>query len=110
MNAPYNLKRIIAGAVLSGGFAVAGLGLSAGVAQADPVPRCAFHGGCSAQWCPGKRLPAPDVKWDMTVCHDWLNNPYPGAVQVGAHVWEGEPCAPLGLFCHEQTWPYYSPG
>jgi hypothetical protein len=70
MNAPYHLKRIMTGAVLSGGIAVAGLGLSAGVAQADPVPRCTSQGTCSAQWCPGKRLLAPDVKWDTTVCHD----------------------------------------
>jgi hypothetical protein len=36
MNAHRNLKRIIAGAVLFGGAAAVGAGLSAGVAQANP--------------------------------------------------------------------------
>jgi hypothetical protein len=36
MNAHRNLKRIIAGALLSGGAAVVGAGLSAVVAQANP--------------------------------------------------------------------------
>ena len=102
MNAAVKFKRIFAGTVLSGGVAVAGVVLGAGVAQADPVPRCTSQGMCSSQWCPGKRLPAPDVKWDMNVCHDWLSNPYPNAVQVGTRVWEGEPCAPLSPVCFEQ--------
>jgi hypothetical protein len=39
MNTPHNLKRIIAGALLSGGVAVAGLGLASGTAHAfDPQP------------------------------------------------------------------------
>ena len=38
MNATNNLKRIIAGTLLSGGVAVAGLGLAAGAAQAQPGP------------------------------------------------------------------------
>ncbi len=39
MNTTHNLKRIIAGALLSGGVAVAGLGLASGTAQAfDPQP------------------------------------------------------------------------
>jgi len=35
MNGPQYLKRIIAGAVLSSGLAVAGMGLAAGTAQAN---------------------------------------------------------------------------
>ncbi len=36
MKTPHIQKRIIARALLSGGLAVAGLGLAAGSAQADP--------------------------------------------------------------------------
>ncbi|HUH69602.1 MAG TPA: hypothetical protein VLZ05_12460 [Mycobacterium sp.] len=35
MNTTHNLKRIIAGALLSGGLVSAGLGLAAGTAQAQ---------------------------------------------------------------------------
>lgn len=38
MNTPHNLKRIIGGALLSGGIAVADLGMAAGTAQAHPGP------------------------------------------------------------------------
>ena len=103
MNAHRNLKRIVAGAVLSGGVAVLGSGLGTGVAQANPL--CTPNGTCAAQWCPGKSLPGPDVKWDMTVCHDYLSNPYPGTVQVGAHIWEGEPCGPVSLVCFPRKVP-----
>jgi hypothetical protein len=41
------LKRIIAGTLLSGGVAVAGLGLAAGAAQAQPGP------APLGRWCPG---------------------------------------------------------
>jgi hypothetical protein len=52
MGAPY-LKRIIAGALLSGTVAVAGFGLAAGTAQANT--RAPY------QWCPGQHLPETDV-------------------------------------------------
>jgi hypothetical protein len=58
MNATHNLKRIIAGMLLSGGVAVTGLGLAAGTAQAT----CNGVGICSIVWCPGQHLPASDVK------------------------------------------------
>jgi hypothetical protein len=41
-----NIKRVFAGALLSGGVAVAGLGLAAGTAQADDAQT----------WCPGQSL------------------------------------------------------
>ena len=50
MNTPHTLKRIIAGALLSVGLAVAGLGLGAGAAGADPGyidPVGPYH------WAPG---------------------------------------------------------
>ena len=103
MNALRNVKSIIAGAVLAGGFVMLGAGLGAGVAQAYPM--CNNNGTCATQWCPGKPLPAPDVKWDMGVCHDWTNNPYPGSVQVGGRVWEGNPCGPASFVCHPRQVP-----
>src|ERR1700739_525941 len=59
-----------------GGLGLAGLGLAAGTAQAEPgfaqshrpVPDKARG---PYQWCPGQRLPADDVVWDMSVCHTW---------------------------------------
>ena len=103
MTAPQNLKRIISGALLSGGVAMAVLGLDAGAAQA--YPQCTGNGTCATQWCPGQRLPAPDVNWDMIVCHDWLGHPYPGTTQVGANTWEGNPCEPGSFGCTPRRVP-----
>jgi hypothetical protein len=52
MNTTHDPKRIIAGALLSGGLVLAGLGLGAGAANADPGyidPIGPYH------WCPGGR-------------------------------------------------------
>ncbi len=38
MNTTYNLKKMIVGALLSGGVALAALGLTAGTASAAPAP------------------------------------------------------------------------
>src|ERR1700758_5009148 len=103
MNARRKLKRVAAGAVLSGGMALLGSGMGAGVAQADRM--CTPQGSCASQWCPGERLPAPDVKWDMTVCHDWTSSPYPGSVPVGTRVFEGEPCGPPSPVCFPRKVP-----
>ena len=43
-------KRVIAGALLSGGIAVAGLGLGSGTAQATAGP---------FTWCPGQSMDPP---------------------------------------------------
>jgi len=63
------MKRGIVGfattVLVSGGLGLAGLGLAAGAAQADPYQ----PGGAPEQWCPGNALPAPDVVWDMSQCH-----------------------------------------
>jgi hypothetical protein len=53
MNTPHYLKRIIAGAVLSGSLAVTAVGLAAGTAQANT--RGPY------QWCPGQHFPETDV-------------------------------------------------
>ena len=93
----HTLKRIMAGALLSGIVAIASLGLATGSAQAKR----------SFQWCPGQPLPTawmkgpdgygievhPAITWDMTVCHDYWT--------VDGQVIEGEPpsCPPLAFMC-----------
>jgi hypothetical protein len=80
-------NRIIAGALLSGAVAAAGVGLGAGTAYAKP-----FY------WCPGDPPvmgAAPDPSggmkpvpiypaWDTSVCHDYGT--------TGNHVREGKAC------------------
>jgi hypothetical protein len=63
------MKRRIAGlattAVLSAGLGLAGLGLAAGTAQAEPDRFPAYH------WCPGDDWhPEWGDNWDGGVCHD----------------------------------------
>ena|SRR5437588_4786547 len=63
-------KRMIAGALLSGGVAVTVFGLSPGPAHAEPF---------SAQphnWCPGQAVPFRGMQWDMVVCHTWYEVPF----------------------------------
>jgi hypothetical protein len=96
MTTSHNLKRIIAGALLSGAVAVADSGLAAGTAHADAWG--------NHQWCPGQALPQADapIAWDMGVCHNW----YYQSVRDGApspyHVVEGvyaNPCPPFAFMC-----------
>jgi hypothetical protein len=62
----------LAAAVLAtGGMGLAGLGLSAGVAQALP------------SWCPGQPLPNPDVNWDMGLCHYYSVDPTGAVSPIG---------------------------
>jgi hypothetical protein len=104
MNTTHTLKRIIAGALLSGSIAVAGLGLAAGTAQAEPGIAPQFHGPVPAvkgpyQWCPGDPLPYNDdgVVWDMSVCHTWYGVDYGFQANRGQFVYEGDsPPANLG--------------
>jgi hypothetical protein len=59
------LKKTVTGALLAGSVAVTGVGLSIGIAQADPF---------AAQphtWCRGQGLPFRGIEWDMGVCHTW---------------------------------------
>lgn len=98
-----SLMRIVATVSFSAAVAAIGTGVSAAVAQAYPM--CTPQGTCATQWCPGRSLPEPDVVWDMTVCHDFTSHPYPGSVQVGEHIWEGNPCGPEGPFCFPRKVP-----
>lgn len=80
------LKKTIAAALLSGGVAVTGVGLTIGIAQADPF---------AAQphtWCPGQGLPFRNIQWDMGVCHTWYEVPI-GQGNVRMNDVQGNPLA-----------------
>ncbi len=88
---------IIAAALVSGGIAVAGLGLAAGTAQA------ASGIAPQAHWCPGDPVQQLPHGWDQSVCHDyyWTG---PDAQNPNSHLVEGVMpplmCGPVpcGLF------------
>jgi hypothetical protein len=98
-----SMKKAIAGALLSGGVAMAGLGLGAGTAQANAGFMPPMHGPLSANdpwtWCPGDPMsgmnsrnhhggPGLDVQWDMTRCHTWWGVLW-GHGNVAPGVWDG---------------------
>jgi len=65
-----SLRKIAVSALLSGGLALAGLGVAAGTAHADGP----YH------WCPGDPknmpyVPNGEIDWDWSICHTW----YPAA-------------------------------
>lgn len=66
MNTIQMAKRIVAGTLLAGGIAVAGLGLGSGVASAQ---------GPGYTWCPGQSLPSHGLGWDMNTCHTFYTVP-----------------------------------
>jgi hypothetical protein len=107
MNSARTISRMIAGALLSGSVAVAGLGLTEGTAQARPTG--------PHRWCPGDSMeyqtspqmaqhtgPGPLYSWDMNVCHTWWvlatsqgNVPFRG--KLPTNIWDGDnPPGPLG--------------
>jgi hypothetical protein len=84
------MKRMIVGlattALVSGSLALTGLGVGAGVAQAERwcTPDAMVNGLCYGpnQWCPGDSLfhltqnhVANPVTWDMNVCHTYFYVP-----------------------------------
>ena len=102
MNTTHKMTRIMAGALLSAGFAVTGIGLGAGAAHANFGP---------FTWCPGQSMTWPDgpngtdprddpYVWDMSVCHTWYrvgggwgNVPNIRLGQptlAGSRVWDGD--------------------
>lgn len=84
---------LAAAVLLSGGVGLAGLGLAAGTAHANPLG--------PYTWCPGKGLSPDDaavendwgadkgdIKWNWHVCHTFYIYARPG--NVGADdIWEG---------------------
>jgi hypothetical protein len=79
MNNRHYLTRIVAGALLSGGVAVGGAGLAAGMAHAQPAPMVCQDPGsppsptnsCTYQWCPGSPVLKHMPDWDRNTCHPW---------------------------------------
>lgn len=109
MNTTGILTKVIGRALLSGGVAIAGLGLGVTTAQAAPGPP--MHGifaedgpvppGASGpyQCCPedrsgglhpqtGRGCPGTQVNWDWAQCHTWYGV-YWGHGNVAPGVWEG---------------------
>ena len=103
MKATQDRKRIVAGALMSAGLAVAGLGLAGGTAQAlpgGPVPLSAWP-GCPEDspagpctWCPGDppvqtgNLRVNPVVWDNNVCHTYYVVAF-GKGNVAQNIWDG---------------------
>jgi hypothetical protein len=91
------IKRIIVGALLSGGVAAAGLGLGEGTAAAQNPP--------VGTWCPGQPTPAGPMGWDPNVCHTFWYVPFgKGNVPLfdlkgnpmDSYVWADSPPPPMG--------------
>ncbi|BBZ39359.1 hypothetical protein MCNS_24220 [Mycobacterium conspicuum] len=102
MNTSHTLKKIFAGALLSGA-ALTGMAFSLGTAQADPVPPGASgpytccpgdeSGGLRPQT--GRGCPS-GVHWDKTQCHTWYGVVW-GHGNASPGVWEGGPPPPDAL-------------
>jgi hypothetical protein len=103
MNTTHTRRRVLAVALLSGGVALAGIGLDADSALAQTGIAPQFHGPIAEDnfsvphhWCPGQPLPANDVHWDTNICHTWYWVPVGGMGNVGQFVWDGETPPPHG--------------
>ncbi|WP_076063349.1 MULTISPECIES: hypothetical protein [unclassified Mycobacterium] len=129
MNLSRKISRIIAGALLSGGVAVVGVGLVPGIAHANKGP---------FTWCPGQSMEWPsgpnssrgvaqNYAWDMSVCHTWyiVADGWGNVPRIAlngqptlqsSHTWDGDnppPDNPSGVNCGP-GWcpvpPHYDPG
>jgi hypothetical protein len=101
MNTTNALRRIIAGALLSGTVAAAGLAVAAGTAYAEPglAPqyRGPFPAGGPYHWCPGddpRGGPGgPFVtnrpNWDWSICHTYYVV-QAGKGNVAPGIWDGD--------------------
>ncbi len=104
MDTTHKRKRFVAGALMSLGVAITGVGLGAGAAQAlpgGPVPLQAWP-GCPndhpegpCHWCPGDppvqtgNLRVNPVVWDNNVCHTYWYV-YSGQGNVASNIFEGD--------------------
>jgi hypothetical protein len=76
------------------GLSLAGFGLAAGTADADPWPGCETNEG-PCHWCPGDELPhtgnhiTNPVVWDESVCHTYWYV-YFGQGNVAQNIWDGD--------------------
>jgi hypothetical protein len=103
MNIKQYSKQVITAVLLSGGIAVAGVGLASATAQAAPVVAPQVHNpfptdnfSVPHHWCPGQPLPMDDVHWDNNICHTWFWVPVGGMGNVGQLVWDGDTPPPHG--------------
>lgn len=97
------VRKIVAGALLSGALAVSNGGLSTGIAAAVPVPMPVdAWPGCPndhpqgpCRWCPGQPLPPTGnhvtnpVIWDNNICHTYYYV-YFGQGNVAQNIWDGD--------------------
>jgi hypothetical protein len=63
------ISRFATTVAVSGSLALAGPGLCAGTAQADPSSPNVMT------WCPSQALPDRGIRWDMNVCHNYFIAP-----------------------------------
>jgi hypothetical protein len=97
MGTSRTLKKILAGALLSG-IAVTGMVLAPGTAQARPRSLTPIHGllpvdgpvppGASGLHPQTGRGCPPNMNWDKTQCHTWYGVVW-GHGNVSPGVWEG---------------------
>ena len=112
------MRALVAGltaAAVSGGVGLAGIGLAAGIAQAQPAPMVCQDPNsppgpdnfCTYQWCPGSPVMRNMPNWDMSVCHPWYFDP--NSPETNSTIIEGfpdpppprfyGPCPPLAFLC-----------
>jgi hypothetical protein len=98
-----NLRKMAGQAIVAGSIALAGLGLTAGAAEAQPgpVPLDAWpgcpndHPAGPCHWCPGDppvqtgNLRVNPVIWDNNVCHTYWYV-YFGQGNVAQNIFEGD--------------------
>ncbi|WP_310777125.1 hypothetical protein [Mycobacterium sp. Z3061] len=86
------VRKAFAAAFLPIGVAIAGVALSAGIADAQPQPGDGSDGPFT--WCPGDAPVATGnrqynpVIWDDNVCHQWWYVDF-GKGNVAQNVWDG---------------------
>ncbi|WP_081809233.1 hypothetical protein [Mycobacterium sp. URHB0044] len=71
----YKITKIVAGAVLSGGVAIAGMSVAPAIANATEGP-FTWCPGQSMDWPSGPNRWADNYSWDMNVCHTWYQVAY----------------------------------
>ena len=110
-----HLKVLVAGLATVAASAGLGMGLTAGVAQAQPAPMVCQDPNsppgpanfCTYQWCPGSPVMNHMPDWDMNVCHPWYFDP--DSPVTDSRIIEGfpdpppprfyGPCPPFAFLC-----------
>jgi hypothetical protein len=99
------VKRLVVGLATATTLVSAGVGVGAGIAQADDG-----GWGPPQHWCPGEQpVPATGnhvtdpLNWDWNVCHTYYFL-WPGMGNVSNLIWDGEnppprPPPPMGVYC-----------